>query len=100
MVHIPTRGDVPVRLGPGVDRVPDHGPSVMDPAVYNDPARFELEREPQRCVAADALVAFDAERLFVGEVLRQVAGDERRDQPHQSSSSISRRAASKSRSSW
>ena len=45
MVHIPTRGDVPVRLGPGVDRVPDHGPSVMDPAVYNDPARFELERE-------------------------------------------------------
>ena len=45
MVHVPTRGDVPVRLGPGVQLVPDHGPSVMDRNVYTDPHRFELERE-------------------------------------------------------
>lgn len=45
MVHIPTRGDVPVRLGPGVDLLPDHGPSKMSADVYNDPTRFELERE-------------------------------------------------------
>jgi phenylpropionate dioxygenase-like ring-hydroxylating dioxygenase large terminal subunit len=45
MVHIPTRGDVPVRLGPEVKLVPDYGPSVMSADVYNDPVRFELERE-------------------------------------------------------
>ncbi|WP_420453277.1 aromatic ring-hydroxylating oxygenase subunit alpha [Ilumatobacter sp.] len=45
MVHIPTRGDVPVRLGDDVRLVPDYGPSTMDADVYRDPVRFELERE-------------------------------------------------------
>lgn len=45
MVHIPTRGDVPVRLGPSVQNVPDYGPSVMSRDPYTDPVRFELERE-------------------------------------------------------
>ena len=45
MVHVPTRGDVPVRLGPGVRQVPDYGPSKMARDVYTDPVRFELERE-------------------------------------------------------
>ncbi|MFK7918602.1 MAG: aromatic ring-hydroxylating dioxygenase subunit alpha [Ilumatobacter sp.] len=45
MVHIPTRGDVPVRLGPSVQNVPDHGPSLLAADVYSDTVRFELERE-------------------------------------------------------
>jgi phenylpropionate dioxygenase-like ring-hydroxylating dioxygenase large terminal subunit len=45
MVHIPTRGDVPVRLGPGVKNVPDYGPRVMSRAPYTDPVQYELERE-------------------------------------------------------
>jgi phenylpropionate dioxygenase-like ring-hydroxylating dioxygenase large terminal subunit len=45
MVHVATRGDVPVRLGPGVRNVPDYGPSTMSRDVYTDPVRFELERE-------------------------------------------------------
>jgi phenylpropionate dioxygenase-like ring-hydroxylating dioxygenase large terminal subunit len=45
MVHVPTRGDVPVRLGPSVKNVPDYGPSVMDRSPYTDPMQFELERE-------------------------------------------------------
>jgi phenylpropionate dioxygenase-like ring-hydroxylating dioxygenase large terminal subunit len=45
MVHIPTRGDVAVRLGPSIKRIPDYGPSTMDRSPYNDPVRFELERE-------------------------------------------------------
>ena len=45
MVHVPTRGDVPVRLGPGVQQVPDYGPSTLDRNVYTDPMQFELERE-------------------------------------------------------
>jgi len=45
MVHIPVRGDLPARLGPGVQHVPDHGPSRMSMDVYTDPVRFELERE-------------------------------------------------------
>jgi phenylpropionate dioxygenase-like ring-hydroxylating dioxygenase large terminal subunit len=45
MVHVPTRGDVPVRLGPTVKQIPDYGPSVMSSDVYVDPVRFELERE-------------------------------------------------------
>jgi phenylpropionate dioxygenase-like ring-hydroxylating dioxygenase large terminal subunit len=45
MVHIPTRGDVPVRLGPTVQKVPDYGPSTMSRDPYTDPVRFELERE-------------------------------------------------------
>ena len=45
MVHVAARGDVPVRLGPGVRHVPDYGPSVMSRDVYADPVRFDLERE-------------------------------------------------------
>jgi len=45
MVHVPTRGDVPVRLGPSVRQIPDYGPSVMSRDPYADPVRFELERE-------------------------------------------------------
>ena len=45
MVHVPTRGDVPVRLGPGARQLPDYGPTVMDRAPYADPMQFELERE-------------------------------------------------------
>jgi len=45
MVHVPTRGDVPVRLGPTVKNVPDYGPSLMSRAPYTDPIQFELERE-------------------------------------------------------
>lgn len=45
MVHVPTRGDLPVRLGPDVQQFPDIGPSVMPADVYTDPVRFELERE-------------------------------------------------------
>jgi phenylpropionate dioxygenase-like ring-hydroxylating dioxygenase large terminal subunit len=45
MVHVPTRGDVPVRLGPSVQQLPDYGPSTMSRDPYTDPVRFELERE-------------------------------------------------------
>jgi phenylpropionate dioxygenase-like ring-hydroxylating dioxygenase large terminal subunit len=45
MVHIPTRGDVPVRLGPSVPNVPDYGPSKMSRDPYTNPIQFELERE-------------------------------------------------------
>ena len=45
MVHIPTRGDVPVRLGPSIRNVPDYGPSRMSRQPYTDPVQFELERE-------------------------------------------------------
>lgn len=46
MVHVPTRGDVPVRLGPSIGRnVPEFGGSLLDRRVYTDPVRFELERE-------------------------------------------------------
>lgn len=45
MVHIPTRGDVPVRLGPTVKPTPDYGPRKMSRDPYTDPVRFELERE-------------------------------------------------------
>jgi phenylpropionate dioxygenase-like ring-hydroxylating dioxygenase large terminal subunit len=45
MVHVPTRGDVPVRLGPTVPTVPDYGPSRMGRQPYTDPIQFELERE-------------------------------------------------------
>ncbi len=45
MVHIPTRGEVPVRLGPDARQLPGIGPSVMERDVYTDPVRYELERE-------------------------------------------------------
>lgn len=61
MVHIPTRGDVPVRLGPAVTRVPDYGPSTMSADVYRDPHRFELERD--RVLATHWLLACRVEQI-------------------------------------
>ena len=40
MVHVASRGDVPVRLGPGVKNVPDYGPSKMSVECYRDPVQF------------------------------------------------------------
>ncbi len=49
MVHVPTRlsdeREVPVRLGPSIQNVPDYGPSKMRSDPYTDPVQFELERE-------------------------------------------------------
>lgn len=45
MVHVPTRGDSPVRLGPTVPTTPGYGPSTMSRQPYTDPAIFELERK-------------------------------------------------------
>ncbi len=61
MVHVPTRGDVPVRLGPGVSLLPDYGPSTMDADVYLDPVRFELERE--RVLATHWLLAGRSQQI-------------------------------------
>ena len=61
MVHVPTRGDVPVRLGPSVQLVPDYGPSTMPRDVYTDPMRFELERE--RVLGAHWIIAGRSEQL-------------------------------------
>ena len=45
MVHLPTRGDGPLRFGPDVPMVPDIGPGTVDASVYTDPERYERERE-------------------------------------------------------
>jgi phenylpropionate dioxygenase-like ring-hydroxylating dioxygenase large terminal subunit len=45
MVYTPTRGEVPVRLGPGVPITPGYGPSSISRQPYTDPVQFELERE-------------------------------------------------------
>lgn len=45
MVHVPTRGGIPVRLGPSVQHIPDYGARKMSRDPYTDPVRFELERE-------------------------------------------------------
>jgi len=61
VVHIPTRGEVPVRLGPAVKRVPDYGPSLMSSDVYLDPHRYELERD--RVLATHWLLACRSEQI-------------------------------------
>jgi phenylpropionate dioxygenase-like ring-hydroxylating dioxygenase large terminal subunit len=61
MVHVPTRGDVPVRLGPDVQQIPDYGPSIMSRDAYTDPVRFELERE--RVLGKSWLLAGRVEQL-------------------------------------
>ena len=61
MVHVPTRGDAPARLGPGVQQIPDYGPSTMSRDVYTDPVRFELERE--RVLNTSWLVAGRLEQI-------------------------------------
>ena len=45
MVHVPTRGEVQVRLGPDVPITPGYGPSEISSHPYLDPVQFELERE-------------------------------------------------------
>jgi len=45
VVQLPTRGDAPPRLGPGVQHIPDYGPRVMSRAPYTDPEQFERERD-------------------------------------------------------
>lgn len=55
MMHIPTRGDVPVRLGPGVPNTPGYGGRKMSRQPYTDPVQFELERE--RVLNATWLIA-------------------------------------------
>ena len=44
-MHTPSRGSLPARLGPGVQQVPDYGPSTMPRASYTDPEQFERERQ-------------------------------------------------------
>jgi phenylpropionate dioxygenase-like ring-hydroxylating dioxygenase large terminal subunit len=61
MVHVPTRGDVPVRLGPDVQQVPDYGPSIMSREPYRDPVQFELERE--RVLAKSWILAARSARV-------------------------------------
>ena len=62
MVHVPARGEVPVRLGPQVDPlIPEIGPSIMARDAYTDPVRFELERE--RVLATHWLIAGRAAQI-------------------------------------
>lgn len=60
MVYTASRGDLPVRLGPGVQQVPDYGPSTMSSDVYTDPVRYELER--QRVLGRSWLLAGRSEQ--------------------------------------
>jgi phenylpropionate dioxygenase-like ring-hydroxylating dioxygenase large terminal subunit len=55
MVYAATRGDVPVRVGPGIAVTPEYGPSLMSRDAYTNPARFELER--QKVLNAHWLIA-------------------------------------------
>jgi phenylpropionate dioxygenase-like ring-hydroxylating dioxygenase large terminal subunit len=65
MVHVPTRvvgpREVPVRLGPSVQNVPDYGPRKIGRAPYTDPVQFELERE--RVLNTSWLLAGRSEQL-------------------------------------
>ncbi len=61
MVHVPTRGDVPVRLGPDAQQLPGYGPSMMARDVYTDPLRFELECE--RVLSSSWLLAARVEQI-------------------------------------
>lgn len=61
MVHVPTRGDLPVRLGPMVRQVPDYGPRIMSREPYRDPVQFELERE--RVLARSWILAARSEQV-------------------------------------
>jgi phenylpropionate dioxygenase-like ring-hydroxylating dioxygenase large terminal subunit len=61
MVHVPTRGDLPARLGPTVEQVPDYGPRVMSREPYRDPIQFELERE--RVLAKSWILAARSEQV-------------------------------------
>ena len=45
MVHVPTRGSLPARVGPQIRTMPEYGPSTMSRDPYTDPVQYELERE-------------------------------------------------------
>jgi choline monooxygenase len=45
MVYVPTRGDLPARVGPGIPATPLYGPRKMSRNPYTDPVQYELERE-------------------------------------------------------
>ena len=45
MVHRPSRGEAPARLGPGVDILPPVGTATVSADVYRDALRYELEVE-------------------------------------------------------
>ena len=45
MVHVPTRGSLPARVGPQIDNIPHYGPTKMSRQPYTDPVQYELERE-------------------------------------------------------
>jgi len=45
MVHVPTRGSLPARVGPQIRTMPEYGPSKMSRDPYTDPVQYELERE-------------------------------------------------------
>ena len=45
MVHVPTRGTLPARVGPQVQTMPAYGPRKMSRNAYTDPVQYELERE-------------------------------------------------------
>ncbi|MEY2627248.1 MAG: hypothetical protein RJB08_1007 [Actinomycetota bacterium] len=45
MVHVPTRGTLPARVGPQIRTMPEYGPRKMSRDAYTDPVQYELERE-------------------------------------------------------
>ena len=89
MVHVPTRGDVPVRLGPSVQQVPDYGPSTMSRDPYTDPVRFELERE--RVLGTSWLLAGRSAQVAVEWRLDHVRGTWRDGGDHPSGRRFARR---------
>lgn len=62
MVHIPTRGDLPARVGPQIQNVPEYGPTKMSRMPYADPIQFELERE--YVLAAHWIIAGRSEQVM------------------------------------
>jgi phenylpropionate dioxygenase-like ring-hydroxylating dioxygenase large terminal subunit len=61
VVHTPQRGGLPVRLGPGVQHIPDYGPSRMSRQPYTDPEQFQAER--RKVLGTHWLVAGRSEQL-------------------------------------
>ena len=61
MVHVARRGDLPARLGPGVQHIPDYGPSRMSRDPYTDPAQFQAERS--KVLATHWLIAGRSEQV-------------------------------------
>ena len=61
MVHVATRGDLPVRLGPDVQAIPDYGPSMMSREPYTDPVQYALERK--KVLSTHWLIAGRSEQI-------------------------------------